>query len=67
MLIKLSGTGATEAYMKPESYPYYKVVKEGKKKVLKTALPQEFMSYPNTKYLFIYSTSGDPKFMVLYE
>lgn len=67
MLIKLSGTGAAEAYMKPESYPYYKVVKEGKKKVLKTALPQEFMSYPNTKYLFIYSTSGDPKFMVLYE
>lgn len=67
MLVKLDGTGTIEAYMKPETYAYYKVVTENRKKVLKTALPQEFMSYPETKYLFIYSTSGDPKFMVLYE
>lgn len=69
-----TGVVTEDSYLKSSSYKYFMVKKDRYgKNIIETATPDDFMVYTDTQSgepglnIFIYSTSGDPKFFVLYE
>lgn len=71
---KSTGVITEDAYLKSPSYKYYKIstVRNGEK-LIETAGPDDFMVYTDVANgekgpdIFMYTASGDPKVVVIYE